>query len=262
MIYTRCDDCVFATVVDDKQCNCVLNKSELLGIENINDNGYYDLSRFCNTYRPPEWLSDLTVAESENLYETVMEEVFPRVGVFITLDTEDDDLSNLQKVLGDVKNQTEGSFRYIVVITDKVEYNEGIQELFVSMFDYETTNHHIVQLQSQPKTKYHVIDEAFPHAKNGWVYVTSSKTGVPTDLLSKINKRINKDLKQLTVVKPYDDINGMIFQTPLFKFLNGNRTKVFDDGSTDNRLFLDKIADMSTTDDSRSVLEWDDFYGS
>ena len=53
----------------------------------------------------------------------------------------------------------------------------------------------------------------------------------------------------------------MIIQAALFKFLNGNKTKVFDDGSTDNRLFLDKVADMSTTDGSGSVLEWGDFYG-
>ena len=54
----------------------------------------------------------------------------------------------------------------------------------------------------------------------------------------------------------------MIIQTALFKFLNGNRTKMFDDGSTDNRLFLDKIEDMSAKDGSRSLIEWNDFYGS
>ena len=84
---------------------------------------------------------------------------------------------------------------------------------------------------------------------------------MPRDLLSKMHQHINIDIKPLTVVKPYDDINGMIIQAALFKFLNGNKTKVFDDGSTDNRLFLDKVADMSTTDGSGSVLEWGDFYG-
>tara|TARA_R110000824_G_scaffold205610_1_gene390523 strand:- start:1757 stop:2545 length:789 start_codon:yes stop_codon:yes gene_type:complete len=261
MIYTRCDNCVFATVVNDEQSNCSLNKAEVLGIEEVNENGYYSLQRFCNTYRPVEWLSDLNVAESENLHTTVMGEVFPRVGVFITLDTEDEDLSKLKETLNDVKNQTEGSFRYVAVITDKVEYNEGIQELFVSMFDYDATHHHIVQINTELPTKYHQIDEAFTHAKNGWIYITSSNKGVPRDLLSKMHQHINIDIKPLTVVKPYDDINGMIIQAALFKFLNGNKTKVFDDGSTDNRLFLDKVADMSTTDGSGSVLEWGDFYG-
>ena len=261
MIYTRCDKCVFATVVNNKQSNCSLNKAEVLGVEEVNENGYYNLKRFCNTYRPVEWLSELNVAESEDLHNTVMAEVFPRVGVFIILDTEDESLNNLQATLGDVGNQTEGVFRYVVVVTDKVEYNEGIQELFVSMFDYDTTNHHIVQVKEELPTKYHYIDEAFSHAKNGWIYVTSSNTGVQIDLLSKMHKHINIDMKPLTVVKPYDDINGMIIQTALFKFLNGNKTKVFDDGSIDSRLFLDKIADMSTTDDNRSLLEWNDFYG-
>lgn len=261
MIYSKCDKCVFATMTNGEQSDCDLNKAESLGIAEVNDNGYYDLSRFCNTYRPEEWLSDLSVIESENLHNTVMEEVFPRVGVFIVLNTEDPDLDKLKHALDDVKNQTEGSFRYVAVITDKAEYNEGIQELFVSMFDYNTTHHHIVQIRAELPTKYHQIDEAFTHAKNGWVYITSSDKGVPRDLLSKMHRHINTDLKPLTVVKPYDDINGMIIQAALFKFLNGNRTKTFDDGSIDNRLFLDKIADMSTKDGSRSLLEWNDFYG-
>ena len=256
MIYTQCDKCVFATTVNNKQSNCNLGKAELLGIEEVNENGYYNLKRFCNTYRPPEWLSELNVAESENLHSTVMKEVFPRVGVFII-----QDVSNLRATLGDVINQTEGAFRYVAVITDKVEYNEDIQKLFVSMLDHDTIKHHIVQIREKPPTKYHYIDEAFTHAKNGWIYVTSSNTGVQIDLLSKMHKHINIDMKPLAVVKPYDDINGMIIQTALFKFLNGNKTKVFDDESIDNRLFLDKITDMSATDDNKSVLEWDDFYG-
>ena len=262
MIFTKCDNCVFATMTNNKQSGCNLNKADMLGIEEINENGYYDLQRFCNTYRPEEWLSELSVTESEDLCSTVMAEVFPRVGVFVILDTNDEDLTKLRSTLDDVTNQTEGVFRYIAVITDKVEYNEGIQKLFVSMFDYNTTNHHIVQIREKLPSQYHNIDEAFTHAKNGWIYVTSSNQGVPRDLLSKMNKRINIEMKPLTVVKPYDDINGMIIQTALFKFLNGNRTKMFDDGSTDNRLFLDKIKDMSAKDGSRSLIEWNDFYGS
>ena len=110
MIFTKCDNCVFATMTNNKQSGCNLNKADMLGIEEINENGYYDLQRFCNTYRPEEWLSELSVTESEDLSSTVMAEVFPRVGVFVILDTNDEDLTKLRCTLDDVTNQTEGVF--------------------------------------------------------------------------------------------------------------------------------------------------------
>ena len=155
----------------------------------------------------------------------------------------------------DVQNDLDDTFGSVA---PEAQYDISIYKIIyktIDPFGEETNASGIISFP-------HNIDEAFTHAKNGWIYVTSSNQGVPRDLLSKMNKRINIEMKPLTVVKPYDDINGMIIQTALFKFLNGNRTKMFDDGSTDNRLFLDKIEDMSAKDGSRSLIEWNDFYGS
>ena len=118
-----------------------------------------------------------------------------------------------------------------------------------------------MQISGKFPTKHHLLDEAFTHAKNGWIYVTSAGEKVPSDLLEKIHQRINIDMKILSVVKPYDDINGMIFQASLFKLFNGNRRKVHadKDHTVDDRSFLDKI--QSAEGSEGSILEWEEFYG-
>ena len=266
-IVTKCDACVFAELDKNKiQTSCELGRESKLGVEETNDDGFFNLNRFCNTYRPKEWLPMLSLEESENLCDTVLQEVKPRVGFFVIMDSQDTDvIDKLKKTLLDIKNQKNATPRYVVVINDKVEYNNEIQGLFGELFDHYITMHHIVQINTTFPTEHHLIDEAFIHAKNGWVYVTSSGENVPLDLLEKMHQRMNIDMDILSVVKPYDEINGMIFQSSLFKYLNGNRRKVYEgeDGekNVDDRPFLDKVEDLAQMSAEGSVIEWGDFYG-
>ena len=267
MIHTKCDACVFAELGDNKiQTGCKLDRELKLGVNETNDDGFFNLSRFCNTYRPKEWLPMLSLEESENLCDTVLQEVRPRVGFFVIMDSEGvEAIDKLKKTLLDIKNQKDAIPRYVVVVNDKVEYNNEIQGLFGELFDHYITMHHIVQINTTFPTEHHLIDEAFIHAKNGWVYVTSSGENVPLDLLEKMHQRMNIDMNILSVVKPYDEINGMIFQASLFKYLNGNRRKVYEgeDGekNVDDRPFLDKVEDLAQMSAEGSVIEWGEFYG-
>ena len=64
MIHTKCDACVFAKL--DKQSiqtSCELGRESKLGIEETNDGGFFNLARFCNAYRPKEWLPILSLEE-------------------------------------------------------------------------------------------------------------------------------------------------------------------------------------------------------
>ena len=263
MIHTKCDACVFTKLDDNKiQTGCKLDRELKLGVKETNDDGFFNLARFCNTYRPKEWLPMLSLEESGNLEYTVLQEVRPRVGFFVIMDSQDtESIDKLKKTLVDIKNQKNAIARYVVVINNKVEYNTEIQGLFGELFDHYITMHHIVQINTTFPTQHHLIDEAFTHAKNGWIYVTSSGQDVPLDLLEKMHQRMNVNMDILSVVKPYDDINGMIFQASLFKYLNGNRRKVYDDKKVDDRLFLDKVEDLAQMSAKGSVIEWGDFYG-
>jgi len=146
-VNSSCKGCVFAEV-DTHQTSCKLDRAAKLGIDDKDEDGFFVLSRFCTTYRPKEWLSDLSLAESMDTEKTVLEEIYPRVGFFIVLDTtRDDAIEQLRATVEDIKNQKEIAPRYIVIINDKVEYNEDAFAVVQPLFDFEETEYHILQLQ-------------------------------------------------------------------------------------------------------------------
>ena len=257
---TICEKCIFSeTNSENKQIGCKLNRAKRFGISDINDNGFYVLKRFCTTYRPEDWLDELSVSESLDICSTVLQEVFPRVGFFIRLDTEKEDIESVKKTLLDIKDQTPKA-RYIVVITDKVEYNQNVHSFLLENFDYNVTEFHIVQLLRKPEFMPLVIDEAFKHAKNGWAYVCDAGESIDKDLMYKIHKRVNLDLKKLVVVEPYDEnLNGLLFQTALFKFLNGNGVKLFNDETVSSESFLDKVKRAAVNSDPETMITWEKF---
>ena len=138
-VNSSCKGCVFAEV-DTHQTSCKLDRAAKLGIDDKDEDGFFVLSRFCTTYRPKEWLSDLSLAESMDTEKTVLEEIYPRVGFFIVLDTtRDDAIEQLRATVEDIKNQKEIAPRYIVIINDKVEYNEDAFAVVQPLFDFEET---------------------------------------------------------------------------------------------------------------------------
>ena len=262
---THCKGCVFALETEGQQTGCELYRAEKLGIRD-SDEGAFVLDRYCNTYRPEEWLSELSLDEHKKRYQIALMEVVPRIGFFVLLDTtKDDAIENLRNTISDIKNQTLHKARYVVVITDKTEYNQEIQSLLVESFNHEETLHHLVKVSNIPENKMFLIDECFKHAKNGWIYVTTAGEGVDQELVEKINQRVNVDMKRLSVVKPYDDFNGLLFSTPLFKLLNGNHKKAYetDDGELefDGRPFLEKIEDMKDNT-GETLITWEEFNAS
>lgn len=255
IVQTKCNDCVF---LDGQSCK--LNRIKKLEIDNINENGDITLKRFCNTYRPESWLNDLSLEESEDIQKTVLREIQPRVGFFVILNTESENaIQELDQTLNNIKNQTINA-RYVIVITDKVEYNPEIQKLLIEKFDFDTTNYHIVQILERPQIAEMLIDMSFRHAKNGWAYVCNAGENIDEQLIEKMHKRVNIDLKRLVIIKPYDtNMNGLLFQTSLFKFLNGNNVKVFQDTVTDNRSFMDKVLEAAKNSSPDTLIDWETF---
>ncbi len=261
-IQTNCKGCVFAKYTEDTQTGCKLNRIEKLNPKGDylldGDRHHYIFNRFCNTYRPDEWKAVLKKQEKQDLVKTVMSEVSPRVGLFVFLDNEEGMIDRLKVTLEDIKNQTFGFVRYLAVINSRVEYNEQLHELLRDNFDFEQTEFHIVQTLVEDKDDF-LLDEAFRHAKNGWAYVTTSGENIRLDLLEKINDRINVDMKRLVFVEPYNELNGMIFQTAIYKFLDGNRKlKHKETGKEITLSFLDKIKKMNTSDPD-TLITWEEF---
>ena len=255
MIEHKCVDCVFLKQINS-QPRCDLGRLDYFNYK-TDENNNPVLDRFCNTCRPESWIDDLSVQESSDLQKTVLQEVYPRIGVFVKFK---DNIEDLKTTIASIKNQ-EIPVRYVVVLNPKVEHNESIQELLVSNFDYEQTKHHILQLLETPENESLLIDESFKHAKNGWAYVCNAGHELNKDLTKAIHERINIKMKPLVVVEPYsDDENGLLFQTALFKFLNGNKVKIFDEEEAMNGTFLEKVKEISMRSDPETFITWEKFY--
>lgn len=257
MIQSSCYDCVFSKIKDRKQYGCTLNRTEKFKTkqEKTEDIEHKVCLEFCNTFRPPAWLDRLSIEEKLNADKLVIEEVRPRVGFVVYLDnSKENSIELLKSTLKSIRNQSESNPRYVIVVNDKVEYNEEIHNILLDQFDVSLTKIHLVQLLEVPENKIWLLDEVFKHALNGWIYYTTSGEIVDKDLLKNLHEHLNIKMKKLAVVLPYDDVNGLLFQTSLFKFLNGNRVKVWDEDKKDNRLFLDKVKSMEEAD--KCILNW------
>jgi hypothetical protein len=256
-VHSSCDDCVFADLDDNKvQTGCDLDRAEKLGVQEKKD--WFKLERFCTTYRPQEWLDEIDDYQDPKLH--VLEEIHPRVGFFVKFNAESENpIVDLEKTIQDIANQEEVPARYVAVINDRVEYNEEIFNLLTSNFTWDITEFHIVQMQAKFVNVDRVVDEAFTHAKNGWLYVTTSGEPVARDLIKRVHNRVNIELKRLSLVEPYSGSDGMLFHTPLFKFLNGNKTKVFNDEYSDSRPFIEKVRDAASRSNEECLLTWEKF---
>jgi hypothetical protein len=258
MVETSCAGCVFAKTKDGKQYGCSLNRLEKLEhseTETRDDIEYKKVSRFCNTYRPEQWLDNMPLDEQMKADDVVMQEVRPRVGFLVHLDHDKENpLNYLESTLMGIRDQSESEARYVIVTNTKVEYNEQIHQMLRRFFDEDKTEIHILQILEAPENNFWLVDEAFRLALNGWLYVTTSGEQVDRNLLKDLHEHINLKLKKLSIVLPYDDINGFLVQTSLFKYLNGNKTKVWDLENKDSRMFLDKAKDLDKNGDC--ILEW------
>ena len=264
-IETCCKGCLFAKYKNNKQVGCELGRTELM---NPSEGGRtedgvfsYAFDRFCNAYRPEEWKGILSEEEKGDMIATVRREIIPTMCAFVFLNVESKDaIGDLRDTVSQLKCQEDADLRCVVVINPRVEYNEEIQDVLASEFDFDETEHHIV-LSLLEQEDLFLIDDAFAYAKNGWILVTGSGEDVPPSLFSKINKKLNTDMKRLILVKPYENWNGMIFQAAIYKFLDGNKMLV--DPETREAIeinFLEKIEVLASgLEDSDSIYEWEDF---
>ncbi len=264
-VETCCKNCVFAKYEENTQVGCDLDRHLIFNPEENyrEEDGKksYIFDRFCTAFRPKEWKLILDDEEKKDLVAAVRDEIFPPLGIFIFLKTTvPNPINNLRNRINDLKEQTLGKPRYVVVINSKVEYNEEIHDILRKSFDFDETEFHIVQtLVDQEDLLY--VDDAFRHAKNGWIYVTRSNRKIRKDLFEIINHNINVKLNRVVLVEPVDDINGMIFQAAVHKFLDGSNSVL--DLETSERVrvnFLQKVKGLAEKTEEKTVFTQEEFF--
>ncbi len=199
--------------------------------------------------------------EKKDLVATVKSEIFPPLGIFMFLKTTvPNPLANLKNRIQEIKDQTTGRLRYIVVINDKVEYNEQIHSILHDSFDFEVTEFHIVQTLTQQRNLL-FIDDAFKHAKNGWIYVTESNRKIRKDLFEAIDNNINVKLNRVVLVEPSDGIQGMIFQAAVHKFLDGSNSPIDPETGEKVRIdFIQKVKALAEKGEEKTVFTQEEFF--
>jgi hypothetical protein len=253
-INTKCQGCVFLESVVGIQTGCVLNRPEKLGVKEAAET--FILERFCNTYRPEEWLKELSFEESISPEEKVLNEVSIRMGYILDVSKENSE----SKVFDCLQAIKKAEPSWVSVVTRGPEWNDFIWSSFIQLFGEESdVNYHIVQVGKEEPAKI-LSDHGFKHAENGWVYLLKSSEDLPDLAQQKIdlNKVINQDLKQIAMMQTSEDCDdhGICFSAVLFKFLNGNRTKVYQDEQADSRSFVTKVRDAQKRTESNTIYTW------
>lgn len=234
----NCSNCIFVQKTDDGevQIDCSakrLDKFTNFGLKFNSENNRYEFNRYCNYFRPPEWAA--LYGKDNNLIEVVKLESLPRITYVIDFNYDMDNLSNIISSIN-------GNIGSIIVLNDKVEYNEDIMKLI----DNKSKKKYIVQILADTYNDIDKFNEVFKYAKNGWCFFISKVGKLPADYYGILNSWINEKMNRLSYTKD-DQTGDFIIQSALYKFLNRD--------INDNRSFDEKISEL-ITDDKNSMIEW------
>ena len=245
-VFTHCKGCIFAKKKLDLDGNsCDFHRLEPFNATEIVD-GYYRFERYCNTYRPQEWLDKV---EGEPFMQAILES---DIKMGLTINFCGAELVDLDATLSEAFNKVVKP-SYVIVINDKPEYNKEIYQT-VAEYDLHPSRIHIVQILNKEEKYY--LDEAFRFARPGYMTYVYAGDELPLNYIDTINNYVNVEMGFFSLCFSSD--GKMIFQTQLFKLLNGNYPKVQADGTFDDDCFVDKVLKMKGAD--KCVHLWEKFF--
>jgi hypothetical protein len=247
-----CKGCIFAFYKEDKQTSCLLGRSQLLNPsgrldEEKDGTQSYIFNRFCNTFRPQSYLDDYYKGDLDSATNDVINEVIPRITYIIEFNY---NLNSLSQIIDDITvNQSINNIGAIVVVNDKVEYNEEIMGILNNkVLNVYNKSPYLIQIIGESNTS-EKFEEAFNQARNGWTLFLPQGQSIMHNFVSKIHERINYQMKRFSY--SHDKETGRyISQSSLFKLLDGNR----------GRPFHEKVEEMQKTDED-SIVDWVKFFG-
>lgn len=236
----HCKDCIFAQLTNGVQTGCSVKNLEKF--EKTYEDNYYLFQRHCNSYRTASWLKN---DKNEDPHERIKQENKIRIGYAVNF-IGDYNESNFKKTIKSLNNPS-----YVVAVNDRVEHNKQLFDIITEETKLHQSRIHVIQIINQ-KEKYY-IDEAFRAARNGYFCYSKSGFIFPSNFYEKLNKAVNTDMKLVSVCL---DDNFILFQSTLFKYLEGNKPRMLEDGTMEDKLFLEKL--KSFEDHEKCVHNWKD----
>ena len=253
-ITTNCKGCVFAVSDDLGQTGCLANRvnpsSDFISSRSA-ESGFFILDRYCSLFRPEKWVEELNLLEqdrtSEKLLKVAKKEALPRLTFIINFNYDMSFLTNLLDIINSQECR-----KFIVVVNDKVEYNENIFALLKDKLSNNVGGFNLVQIVKSSSKFY---DSGFKHAKNGWSVFLDKNQTVGKNFVGNLEERLTNQWKRLVFAQ---DESGerKIVQSSIYKMLLNN---VKSDGSIDSRPFEEKILDLEF-DDKDCFCDWKEIF--
>lgn len=215
-IRTICRDCIFAEFTDDAvtQIGCKLGrldkfreKGKAHPIEDENGLEYYEINTFCNTCRNSEW--DDKFSEP---VERVLKEVELKVDAVIIDDTNHDNWQ--EDILTSVRsliNQNLRPCRIVIVCYRKTKPVTTLRD----EMDKAGIKYDIVNVLDYSSSPYALLNHGVKRCRNQFYTVVESGDELPLDYFENINKIINDELGQFSMIEPKEQLTGLTIQRQL-----------------------------------------------
>jgi len=227
---TICRDCIFAEFTDDAvtQTGCKLgrldkfrDKGKTKPIEDENGLEYYEISTLCNTCRDKNWEDKFT-----DSIPRVIKEVELKIDAIILDDSNHDNwhqdvMVSVQSLL----NQVLKPCRIVVVVYNKMKAFSGLKELL----DKAGIKYDIVNVLEYTNNSYLLLNHGISRCRNQYYSVVESGNVLPNDYFAKLNKIINNDLDQFSMIEPVNDtgsLTGLTVQRKLHQMIQSLTGKI------------------------------------
>tara|TARA_R100000808_G_scaffold2804_3_gene10528 strand:- start:53555 stop:54478 length:924 start_codon:yes stop_codon:yes gene_type:complete len=270
-VVTSCAFCCFAEYEDKTQVSCELGRIEKFrerGAEIVEaedgEREFYLIHRMCNCYREKDWAEYW-----KDKKKRVLKENSVRVNFIVPIN-EGDTIEDLQKTLVSIATQDDFEATKVVTMNnssrDNFEIIHKLHEVFGSYAEQtsylnkseEGTTFVGGIMVDKDQDFWTVLEASIDYATNGFYMIAKAGSVVPSDTLSKLNKAVNVELRQLVMVEPKEkeSYDGMVVLCALHKYLNGSKN--VNDFSITQPVY-DKIKHVAKQQEFDSlILNWED----
>jgi hypothetical protein len=226
-IKTICRDCIFAEFNEEytKQTGCKLNRLSKFAAAGLIKDLYdektglisVEIQRFCNACRNSEWAS-----KYEDPEDKLKKEIELRLD-FIVIDNEkesweDDIISSCKSLV----NQTIKPRKIIILFYRSTKPIVSLREKIISLLKETNIKYEIVNvLRSVPNIN-NVIDEAITKSNSQYYTLCDAGDTIDNNFIEKLNKLLNEDLVQFSMIEPTEGRTGLTVQRLIHKLISGN----------------------------------------
>lgn len=245
----NCSECIFrknikmyskkSMKLENHQVGCLADRLKLLDHDFIEVGGEevasYDKLCMCKRTEAWEFAGSKDALDKMNSELSLMASKIGYVIVF------NEDIETLKATISSIQHP-----QYVLVAYSKPEYAPEIMDILENA-NFNCPYYMSFMLKDVPYQEH--MDEAIVKVskKSGWMTLLKAGDVLPSQLGEKVFNRVYVENRRLGVC--YDSSKDRILcQTAIFRFLGGNRPKIQEDGSIDNRNFFERLESMPISD--------------